>query len=77
VSGTTLENPDFVGLARSYGFHAERVDTTRAFAAAFGRALESATGAALEIAVSPEALTPRQTLSQMRDAALASRNAEA
>jgi acetolactate synthase-1/2/3 large subunit len=77
VSGTTLENPDFVTLARSYGFHAERIGSTREFAAAFGRALESATGAALEIVVSPEALTPRQTLSQMRDAALASRNAEA
>ncbi|RUV31034.1 thiamine pyrophosphate-binding protein, partial [Mesorhizobium sp. M5C.F.Ca.IN.020.32.2.1] len=29
VSGTTLQNPDFVGLARSYGFHAERVESTR------------------------------------------------
>ena len=77
VSGTTLANPDFVGLARSYGFHAERIGSTREFAAAFGRALGSPTGAVLEIAVSPEALTPRQTLSQMRDAALASQKATA
>lgn len=77
VSGTTLANPDFVGLARSYGFHAERVGSTPEFAAAFGRALESPTGAVLEIVVSPEALTPRQTLSQMRAAALASRKATA
>lgn len=77
VSGTTIENPDFVGIARAYGFHAERVGATRDFAAAFGRALASATGAVLELDISPEALTPRQTLSQMRDAALASQKANA
>lgn len=77
VSGTSLENPDFVTLAKAYGFHAERVETTADFAAAFGRALDSATGAVLDIAVSPEALTPRQTLSQMREAALASQKAKA
>ncbi|WP_426441299.1 thiamine pyrophosphate-binding protein [Bradyrhizobium genosp. P] len=72
VSGTTINNPDFVNLARAYGFHAERVEATKDFAAAFERALASPTGAVLDLAVSPEALTPRQTLSQMRDAALAS-----
>ena len=77
ISGTTLENPDFVDLARAYNFHAERVETTGDFAPAFGRALKSPTGAVLDIAVSPEALTPRQTLSQMRDAALASQKATA
>jgi acetolactate synthase-1/2/3 large subunit len=77
VSGTSLENPDFVTLAKAYGFHAERVETTADFAAAFGRALDSATGAVLDIAISPEALTPRQTLSQMREAALASQKAKA
>ena len=75
VSGTTLANPDFVGLARSYGFHAERVETTAGFAAAFERAVGSGTGAVLELLVSPEALTPRQTLSQMRAAALAAQKA--
>jgi acetolactate synthase-1/2/3 large subunit len=77
VSGTSLENPDFVALAKAYGFHAERVETTGNFAAAFGRALASATGAVLDIAISAEALTPRQTLSQMREAALASQKAKA
>lgn len=77
VSGTTLANPDFVALARAYGFHAERVEATREFAAAFERALGSPTGAVLDIAISPEALTPRQTLSQMRAAALAAQKAEA
>jgi len=70
VSGTTMENPDFVMLARSYGYHAERVETTADFPAAFARARASRTGALLDLNISPEALTPRQTLSQMRDAAL-------
>jgi acetolactate synthase-1/2/3 large subunit len=71
VSGTDLVNPDFSALARAYGFHAERVDRTADFPAAFARARASRTGAVLDLALSPEALTPRQTLSQMRAAALA------
>lgn len=73
VSGTELENPDFVSLARSYGFHAEKVQSTAEFANAFERAMKSKTGAVLDLAISPEALTPRQTLTQMRDAALAAK----
>ncbi|MBI1495060.1 thiamine pyrophosphate-binding protein [Rhodobacteraceae bacterium MYP1-1] len=69
VSGTTLENPDFVMLAKSYGYHAERVEETADFAAAFERAMASGTGAVLELNISPEALTPRQTLTEMRDIA--------
>jgi acetolactate synthase-1/2/3 large subunit len=71
VSGTELQNPDFVMLARSYGFHAEKVERTEDFPAAFARARASGTGAVLDLAISAEALTPRQTLSQMRAAALA------
>ena len=74
VSGTTLENPDFVLLAQSYGFHAERVDRTKDFPAAFARARASRTGSVLELVISPEALTPRQTLSQMRATAEAVRD---
>ena len=69
VSGTTLENPDFAALARSYGYHAERVERTEEFQAAFERALASDSGAVLDLNISAEALTPRQTLSQMRAAA--------
>lgn len=71
VSGTQMVNPDFVTLATAYGFHAERVASTGDFPAAFERALASKTGALLDLDISPEALTPRQTLSQMRNAALA------
>ncbi len=73
VSATTLENPDFVMLAQSYGYHAERVERTEDFPAAFARSLASRTGAVLDLNISPEALTPRQTLSQMRAAALAAK----
>lgn len=73
VSGTTIENPNFVTLAQSYGFHSERVETTEQFEAAFERAAASKTGAVLDLNISPEALTPRQTLSQMRAAALAAK----
>ncbi|WP_415392852.1 thiamine pyrophosphate-binding protein [Paracoccus sp. SJTW-4] len=73
VSGTTMENPDFVQLAQAYGYHAERVARTEDFPAAFARALASDSGAVLDLDISPEALTPRQTLSQMRAAAEAKR----
>ncbi|MEO1109292.1 MAG: thiamine pyrophosphate-binding protein [Pseudomonadota bacterium] len=69
VSGTTLVNPDFAALARSYGYHGERVERTEDFEAAFERALASDTGAVLDLNISAEALTPRQTLSQMREGA--------
>jgi acetolactate synthase-1/2/3 large subunit len=71
VSGTDMVNPDFVMLAQAYGFHAERVARTEDFPAAFARALASTTGAVLDLDISPEALTPRMTLSQMRAAGLA------
>lgn len=70
VSFTDLGNPDFVMLARSYGFHAEKVTATADFAAAFGRAMQSTTGSVLELVIDVEQLTPRQTLSQIRAAAL-------
>ena len=70
VSGTTMFSPDFAALAKAYGFHGERVERTEDFAAAFERALASPTGAVLDLVISEEALTPRVTLSQMRDAAL-------
>lgn len=65
-----MVNPDFVALARAYGYHAERVERTEDFPAAFARARASNSGALLDLNISPEALTPRQTLSQMREAAL-------
>ncbi len=70
VSGTDMVNPDFVMLARAHGFHAEKVATTAAFPEAFARSCASKTGAVLDLATSPEALTPRASLSDIRAAAL-------
>ena len=71
--GTTLVNPDFVAFAQAFGAHAEAVERTAGFPAAFERALTSNRPALLELRVDPEALTPRQSLSEIRQAALDSR----
>ncbi|AZQ65710.1 thiamine pyrophosphate-binding protein [Silicimonas algicola] len=68
VSGTELQNPDFAAMARAYGFHGERVERTEDFADAFERALASPSGAVLDLVTGIEALTPRQTLTQIRAA---------
>jgi acetolactate synthase-1/2/3 large subunit len=73
VIGTTVKNPDFTALAKAYGYHAERVTRTSEFPDAFARSLASATGAVLDLDISPEALTPRQTLSDMRRMAFAAK----
>ena len=66
VSGTTLVNPDFVGLAKAYGMQGEHVRSTEEFADAFERALASPTGAVLEIPIATEALTPRLTVTDVQ-----------
>jgi acetolactate synthase-1/2/3 large subunit len=67
--GTDLCNPDFVLYAQSFGLHAERVERSEDFAAALQRAL-AAGGALIELAIEPEILTPRASLSELREKAL-------
>jgi acetolactate synthase I/II/III large subunit len=74
VSGTDLVNPDFVALARAYGAHGELVEQTADFAPAFERAAKAGKPALIEIRLSVEVITPRQTLSQIRASALAARS---
>jgi acetolactate synthase I/II/III large subunit len=66
VSGTELVNPDFAALARAFGAHGERVDRSGDVRAALERALTAGVPAVLHLPVDPEALTPRQTLSEIR-----------
>jgi acetolactate synthase-1/2/3 large subunit len=66
VMATDLVNPDFAAFARSFGAFGERVDETGAFADALERALASGGPALLELVCDPEALTPRQSLSEAR-----------
>jgi acetolactate synthase-1/2/3 large subunit len=70
VYGTSLANPDFAALARAYGALGETVERTAEFAPAFERALAYGGPALLELRIDPEAITPRTTLSAIREAAL-------
>jgi acetolactate synthase-1/2/3 large subunit len=70
VSGTDLRNPDFAALARAFGGYGERVERTADLPAALERALTSGVPAVLHLPIDPEALTPRQTLSEIRARAL-------
>ena len=68
-SATALTNPDFAALARSYGAHAETVESTDDFGAAFERAQASGKPALLHLKLDPEAITPAASLSEIRSAA--------
>jgi len=74
VSGTDLVNPDFAALARAYGAHGELVVQTSDFDPAFERAAKAGKPALIEIRLSAEVITPRQTLSQIRAAAVAAKS---
>jgi acetolactate synthase-1/2/3 large subunit len=72
VSGTMLKNPDFAALARAYGLHGEVVEDTKSFEAAFERAWSARTAALIEVRIDPDAISPRASLSAIRDEALKS-----
>ena len=71
VAGTVLHNPDFVALAKAYGFAATRVAQTAEFEPAFQAALAADVGTVIEVVLSPEVITTRGTLTAIREAALA------
>ncbi len=71
VHGTELRNPDFAAYAKSFGAHGERVTRTADFPDALERARSAGTAAVIELAIDPEAITSRTTLSGIREAALA------
>ena len=66
VIGTSLINPDFAAFARSFGARGETVERTEDFPTAFARAIDAGKPAVIELKIDPEAISPRQTLSQMR-----------
>ncbi len=68
--GTDLCNPDFVAYAASFGIAGERVEHDDAFAPALDRALACAGSYLIELSIDPEVLSPRATLSGLRQAAL-------
>jgi acetolactate synthase-1/2/3 large subunit len=75
--GMDLTNPDFLMLARSYGAHAESVDRTEAFAAAWQRAITSGLPAVIELRLDPEQLNSRVSVSDLRRRTQAQPHAQA
>jgi acetolactate synthase I/II/III large subunit len=69
VTGTDLVNPDFVAYARAFGAHGALVERSEDVPGALDEALACGRPALLELRVDPEAITPRQTLSEIRAAA--------
>jgi acetolactate synthase-1/2/3 large subunit len=69
VVGTDLRNPDFVALARAYGAHGALVERSEDVANALDEALACGRPALVELRVDPQAITPRQTLDEIRAAA--------
>ncbi len=67
VIGTTLVNPDFAAYARSFGGEGYTVTATQDFAPAFRQALESSKPSVIELKLDPEALSPRKTLTEVRE----------
>ena len=65
--GTDLCNPDFVAYAESFGVAAERVDSHEGFAPALTRALDSGSPYLIELSLDPEVITPRATLTSLRE----------
>jgi len=69
VVGTDLRNPDFVAYARAFGAHGALVERSEDFPAALDEALGCGRPALIELRVDPQAITPRQTLDEIRAAA--------
>ncbi|HSV77613.1 MAG TPA: thiamine pyrophosphate-binding protein [Ramlibacter sp.] len=70
VAGTDLVNPDFVGLARAYGYAGVRITRTEEFEAELLAALQRGQGTLIEVMLDPEVISTRGTLSAIREAAL-------
>lgn len=72
ASGSQLHNPDFVALARAYGYEAQRITRTDEFKPALIAAIARTQGTLIEVMLSPEVITTRGTLSAITEQALAS-----
>jgi acetolactate synthase-1/2/3 large subunit len=70
VVGTDLVNPDFAAYAASFGAHGENVIRTAEFPDALERALDAGKPAVLALHIDSDAITPRTTLTALREAAL-------
>jgi acetolactate synthase I/II/III large subunit len=69
VVGTDLRNPDFVAYARAFGAHGALVERNDEIGVALDEAFACGRPALIELRVDPQAITPRQTLDEIRAAA--------
>jgi acetolactate synthase-1/2/3 large subunit len=70
VTGSQLKNPNFVALARAYGYAGVRITRTIEFEPALLTALAEPHGSLIEIMLDPEVITTRGTLSDITQSAL-------
>ena len=66
VVATDLQNPDFAALARACGAHGETVEHTEEFMPALERALAQERSAVLDLRTEAEAITPLETIADIR-----------
>jgi acetolactate synthase-1/2/3 large subunit len=67
VIGTTLVNPDFAAYAKSFGAEGVFVQATEEFQPALAAALAARKPTVIELKLEPEALSPRKTLTEIRE----------
>jgi acetolactate synthase I/II/III large subunit len=65
VVGTSLVNPDFAALARSFGAAGVTIGETREFLPALRHALTAAVPTVIELKIDPEAISTRISLSEI------------
>ena len=70
VTGSKLQNPDFVALAQAFGYVGVRIDKTEDFEMALREALARPEGTLILVILDPEVITTRGTLSAITQAAL-------
>jgi acetolactate synthase-1/2/3 large subunit len=66
-NGTSLVNPDFAALARAHGAEGATITRGEAFEAAFRDALAADVPFVIDLKLDPEAITPIETLSAVRE----------
>ncbi len=71
VIGTDLRNPDFAAYARAFGAWGGRATTAAEFRDALAEARSQRGPALVELILDPEAITPRTTITALREQALA------
>ena len=70
VEGTRLQNPDFVALAKAYGYAAVRIRRSVDFEAELLAALARSQGTVIEVTLDQELISTRGTLAALTQAAL-------